>query len=521
MNEMLLGFVVRLLQVLAASAPTILVGVLVAGIFERLIGYDNTQRIFGGRGLRSLVTAWAIGMLLPVCSLGVVPIVRVLQRAGVSGGAILAFALAAPLFNPLSLLYGLTLSRPLVIFVFAGCSLVVVTIVGLVWDYCFPGTARPAPPLPPVAPGLRRMAAVGLATLRELGSMSLVYMSIGMVGSALLAALLPHGALQRSMNGGNPWAPLVMSGVAIPIYATPMLAMSQLGSMFQHGNSVGAAWVLLTFGTGLHAGLIVWLVASYGWRRGAVWLAAMFAVVVGLGYAVDRPLYPTDIEAADHTHALDIYTSPFVGGSHALWAEAQMRIADSVRPFEWRVIYVLAGLAAAGIAINLVDPRRRSEQWLTDAAQRAGPRFDRAIPAPLLGAAALVGLVGFSVFGCYIFYPPADVVFAEMRTIRAEALSAALLSNGSPADHDQADQGQAEHYLALWDDWTRKLEVGTYLRELELSEYRRYKARILRERLELLRHEIEDGDREATREMITKVNLAYERVRRSYGAAAE
>ena len=79
-------------------------------------------------------------MLLPVCSLGVIPIAREMRRARISGGAILAFAMTAPLFNPLSMLYGLTLSAPFVILSFAFCTMVIVTAVGAIWNRIFPGT---------------------------------------------------------------------------------------------------------------------------------------------------------------------------------------------------------------------------------------------------------------------------------------------------------------------------------------------------------------------------------------------
>ena len=68
--------------------------------------------MFGSGTWRELPQSWFIGMLLPICSLGVIPVVRELRRSRVSGGAILAFAMTAPLFNPLSMLYGLTLSAP-------------------------------------------------------------------------------------------------------------------------------------------------------------------------------------------------------------------------------------------------------------------------------------------------------------------------------------------------------------------------------------------------------------------------
>ena len=110
MEAALWGGVVRFVQAVAEGTPTFLVGLIVAGVFRRLIGPEGTRKLFGGGTVRSLLQSWAIGMLLPVCSLGVIPVAYEMRRAGVSGGAILAFALTAPLFNPLSLLYGLTLS---------------------------------------------------------------------------------------------------------------------------------------------------------------------------------------------------------------------------------------------------------------------------------------------------------------------------------------------------------------------------------------------------------------------------
>ena len=45
--------------------------------------------------------------------------------------------MTAPLFNPLSVLYGLTLSEPFVILSFAFCTMLVVTAVGLIWNVSF------------------------------------------------------------------------------------------------------------------------------------------------------------------------------------------------------------------------------------------------------------------------------------------------------------------------------------------------------------------------------------------------
>jgi uncharacterized membrane protein YraQ (UPF0718 family) len=105
-----------------------------------MIGSVGTKRLFGSNSVVSLFQSWCIGMALPGCSLGVIPICQQLRLSGIAIGTIFAFALSSPLFDPLSLLYGLTLSKPFTIFAFAGCSLIVVTVSGAIFDKLFPDT---------------------------------------------------------------------------------------------------------------------------------------------------------------------------------------------------------------------------------------------------------------------------------------------------------------------------------------------------------------------------------------------
>lgn len=155
------GVAVRTAQAFVEAAPTVLCGVLVAGVLRRMVGADGVRRAFGGTGWGGIARGWAFGMLLPVCSVGVIPVARELRRAGVPGGTTLAFVLVAPLLNPISFLYGLTLSEPVVILTFAAVSLVLALVVGAVWDRLFPTEpAAPAADEALPAPGLKRLLAV-------------------------------------------------------------------------------------------------------------------------------------------------------------------------------------------------------------------------------------------------------------------------------------------------------------------------------------------------------------------------
>src|SRR5882762_6933693 len=167
--DILWSVLLRSGQIAVESSTTLLCGLLVAGVMRRMIGAEGTRRLFGGPGWNGLLRAWGVGTLLPVCSLGVIPIARELRRAGVPSGTILAFVLAAPHINPLSLLYGLTLSEPLVIICFAAGSLVIALSAGAVWERYFARASDDAPasaePLP--APGVKRLAAVVVTAARE------------------------------------------------------------------------------------------------------------------------------------------------------------------------------------------------------------------------------------------------------------------------------------------------------------------------------------------------------------------
>jgi uncharacterized membrane protein YraQ (UPF0718 family) len=504
------GAGLRVSQALIQATPTILVGLAVAGIFRRLLGHEGTRRLFGCGTWRELPQAWLIGMLLPVCSLGVIPIAREMRGARISGGTILAFAMTAPLFNPLSMLYGLTLSEPFVLLSFAFCTIVVVTLVGGLCNRIFADSTMTEPEPPPVAYGLRRMASIVVVASREIVGPTLAYLLFALMGVTLLSVVLPPGSLQATMEHENPYSPLAMVGVALPAYTSPLVAMSQIGSMFQHANSVGAAFVLLTLGAGVNLGTIAWSCRNYGFIRGLAWLAMLVSIVLGLAYAIEAPLYPSEIEPPGHTHAFDIYCRPFDGGSSATLAPlALAKLKESLDPVSRVGLIVLGSLAVIGLTLRVLDSRWQIEDWLErpSAPSEASPGWlNFSIPPPALGGIALGGLVVFSVVGCFAYYPSPREVFDEMTILRGEVLSAALSGN----------QKHASHFIPVWDDWTRRLQVGTILREGRLGDYRRMKAKVFRDRLEFLKHAIEEGDRDETRELVQEVQKTYGRMRQVY-----
>ena len=503
---MLVGGIERLIEVAFQATPTILVGLVVAGVIRYLIGYEQMRRWLGGNLFLSLVKGWIIGMLLPVCSLGVLPVIREFQKAGIRGGTTLAFGLTAPLFNPISVLYGLTLSDPFTLFVFCMGSLTVVTALGVVWDRLFPLNTELGEQPTEIPYGIRRLTAIATTTAREAVGPTFLYSFVALFGVATSAMLLPHGSLRMAAEANDPFAPLFMAAVAVPAYAAPMTIMMQLASMFQHGNSIGAAFTLLVLGAGLNIGLIAWIFLHHSRARTLIALASLFVLVVAIGYGLDKPLYPKGIDPTGHTHAFDGYCNPFFPGETEPWYRLGKNLSDNINPHEWVAAAVLFCVAVVGLFLRRLDSKYRIEAWLAKAVVKEKGNWDIVLPGPVLGVIAFLGLVIASFFGCFLYYPPREQILKEMRFVHTEVFSA-------------ANSGQFEaalYWVPIYEDWNRKLMVSEYLRGRPVTRYQRMKSRILSDRLERLKHELEDQKLESCREMVLPLNRSFERLKTAF-----
>ena len=109
---------------LCEMAPYLLFGFLVAGLLSVLISPEIVERHLGGRGMWPVIKASLLGVPLPLCSCGVIPVAASLRRHGASRGATTAFLLSTPqtgvdsIVVTYSLMGGLfALVRPLAAFI--------------------------------------------------------------------------------------------------------------------------------------------------------------------------------------------------------------------------------------------------------------------------------------------------------------------------------------------------------------------------------------------------------------------
>ena len=505
--DILWSVLLRIGQTAVESSSTLFVGFFVAAVMRRMLGPESTRNLFGGEGLKGLFRAWVIGSLLPVCSLGVIPVAREMRRAGVPTATILAFVLAAPQLNPLSFLYGLTLSEPIVIICFVIATMLLAISGGELWKRVF---EKPSDsllpcdePMPP--PGIKRLISVVVSAAKETVSPSMGYILIGILFTGLFAGLLPPSTLSNTMRHDDWKSPALMALISLPAYSGVLPGMMRIGLIFEHGNSTGAAFLLFELGVGFNLGLIVWAMSELGWRRGMLWLLMICVLVLGVGYLMEQPLYFAKEEAV-HTHAFDDWTSPFPYGSNVSYEVVLGKLMQKVEVLEPVALGGLLFLFILGTSLSCFDRAGQVEKWLTThppVSEAPVGVLNRGVPGPVLGIVALLGLVVFSLVALYIYYPDTKQAFSEIIRVRTDVSVAVRTGK----------KDEAIRRIQQWDLLTRKLQVGVFIRTGSMDPEVGKITEDLRERLEDLRDALLADDLTKAKELLPIVEKAYGKFR--------
>jgi uncharacterized membrane protein YraQ (UPF0718 family) len=230
----------------------------VAGGLRALVEPARLRRFFGTGRWTGPVRAWAAATLLPVCSLGVLPVLCELRRARVRRDAVLTFALAAPIFNPVSLLYGASYLGPGLLVTLALGTLFIAIAAGML---CGPdgsaedeGSAPGDEGAPLASTGSQRLRAAAIHAARGASGPVLVDIAVGVVVAGLVAAVLSPSWLAEGTFSGDPKAIPLMTAVALPTYVTSEKGVATLPEMLKFRQSSGAMFCLIVLGVGVSAG---------------------------------------------------------------------------------------------------------------------------------------------------------------------------------------------------------------------------------------------------------------------------
>lgn len=359
--EGLLRILALTLEVFVKSAPYLLVGFLLAGVVHVLLKGRSFGKNLTTRGLRSIFSAMGFGVVLPVCSCGVLPLALTLKKRKATPEAAAAFVVATPDNSEDTVLLTAGLLGPL----FAAVRVVAGFVAGLLsgllvlaseawgeperagdgrdgdangercecprseprWFRALSlallwaprrlgeriartrGTVPPAEAGAPAPRGLGERFVAGIAEAVSFGFREVLDeiawpLLAGLVLSGFLSAALPEEALTR-IPGGLAGQMLFAAVIAVPLYLCAS-ASTPLGAvLLAKGLSPAALLVLFLTGPVTNVPTVLLVRRHFGRRFLVALLLGTFAASAGIGLLLEMAWKRTGPAGLDVVAALE------------------------------------------------------------------------------------------------------------------------------------------------------------------------------------------------------------------------
>ena len=310
MLDLLRRIVVDFWAVFAEMSPYLLFGFFVAGLLSMLVSRQVVERHLGGSGFGPLFKAAILGVPLPLCSCGVIPVSMSLHEHGASKGSTISFLLSTPQTGVDSILVTYSLLGP----VFAVFRPLAALVTGLIGGSLVSLFGQQEPEAAHPANGGQETGATttfrqkllaglryGFVTLpRDIGKPLL----IGLAIAAVISAVVPDDFFTERLGKGLP-AMLIMMVIGIPVYVCASASVPVAAALIPKGLSAGAALVFLMTGPATNAAGLATIWNTLGGRTAILYLLTVAGCALGAGLLLDVIIQSTHVHhAMTHGHEM-------------------------------------------------------------------------------------------------------------------------------------------------------------------------------------------------------------------------
>jgi hypothetical protein len=292
-------------MVLGQMAPYLLFGFLMAGVLSVLISPVWVERHLGKRGIRQVGLAALMGVPLPLCSCGVIPVSASLRRHGAGKGATVSFLASTPQTGVDSIMATYALLGPVLTIFRMITAFVSGLMSGVLTEWFDKDKAnKPTPEKTGHAQvqkstgqHFRRIMYYGFVELpADIGKAVL----IGVLISGLLAAVIPDNFFADKLGNGF-LSMIMMMLIGIPIYVCSTGSIPLGFAMLHMGISPGAVLVFLVTGPATNAAAFTTIWKVLGRRTAVIYVLTIAACGLTAGMLLNQMLDGAGMTTARHT----------------------------------------------------------------------------------------------------------------------------------------------------------------------------------------------------------------------------
>ncbi len=133
------------INLLNGASTWLIFSFILAGFLHNILAPDKFQKMLGNKKISSLIKATLSGMLLPICSCGVIPLGLSLYYSGAYLGPTLAFIASTPIINPIAVFLSYGLLGPKIATIYLVVGFTVPLIIGAIGNKLGGGPELKAP----------------------------------------------------------------------------------------------------------------------------------------------------------------------------------------------------------------------------------------------------------------------------------------------------------------------------------------------------------------------------------------
>lgn len=301
------NFLIEFWNISCLMAPWVLFGFLAGGIIAVLVPERFIQKHLGGRGFLAIVKASMIGVPLPLCSCGVIPMSATLKRQGASNGTVASFITSTPQIGFSSVIPAWQVINPLTAIVKTIFAFVTGILVGTMVNFF--DTEKVVVKAAKVVETETAVVAKKKNKILEIFQYSFGTLMadvggtllFGLLISAIIALALPKDFAAEYVANSH-WAKPLIFLVSMPLYVCTN-AVIPIGAMFlMKGFSLGTVMVFLIAGPSCSAPMLATLWKIVGRRGTFIYLAVMVVFTLATGWALDVFAASTPVASLTEAH---------------------------------------------------------------------------------------------------------------------------------------------------------------------------------------------------------------------------
>jgi len=300
---MINDFINEVSQLFIMMAPYLIMGFIVSGILFIYTSKELITKNVGRPGLISIIKASILGVPMPLCSCGVIPVATSMHKRGATKGATLSFLISTPQTGVDSILLTLNQMGPQ----FAIVRPIVALITGIIGGFIgekFTENDLEHNSKSNYTHGNKKFIDGIKYAFITLPQDIINPLIKGILISSLIAILVPSDFFATySING---LMAMILIGItSVPIYVCATASVPIAMALISKGLDPGAAFVFLMAGPATNAATISVIMNSLGKKIVYIYIAVIFTSAIIFGTLINLFLVPASIPnhlAHNHSH---------------------------------------------------------------------------------------------------------------------------------------------------------------------------------------------------------------------------